>query len=442
MLVQMRDRGTQHFVIHAASKRVMAQESQSSRGAQQPIHNHSLQTAIDRVIAQESLSNECKLAYVRAIVLAISASLDTLVFFFPKTLIGADAVSPTIALISSTACAIAIGIVILLLHPAAWRWLARLQIAIPIFDSLLLALFITNIWRVFSVSKPDIITNIAALCCLVAVSGSIRIRRQASVLTTALALTDFAYAAWLFRLDLAVSLFALFTILGIGLLGMLIAGIVRRQGKNAAGRLLMQQFLPRNVVEAAFEQPAHLLDAPKQCEVTIMMTDLRNFTRYAESLDPLAVMNFLSQLQGFLSTIVEQHGGWVDKFMGDGMLAVFGAPEELENDAEQAVKAACLILDNIQQWSPLPIGIGIHSGSIVAGCVGTGRHLEFTAIGDAVNVASRLEALTKKTGCPLLISYDTQQKLENWPLISLGKLPIRGRNEPVEVFTIPSVKAN
>ncbi|MEO0457696.1 MAG: adenylate/guanylate cyclase domain-containing protein [Cyanobacteria bacterium P01_A01_bin.114] len=397
----------------------------------------SIQTTVNQVIAQEALKNERKVAYVKVIVLLISSALDVIVFLFPKSILGEATVSPTIAIIALSAFLISTGFLISLRQPFAWRWLPKLQIAIPLFDGLLLAFFITNIWRVLAASQPQIIANIAAFCCLLAASGGIRIRRQASVMTTVLALANFVYAAFLFRLNIAVSLFVLFTILGTGMIGMLTSGIVRRQGKNEAGRLLMHQFLPANVVDAAFEAPIRLFEEPRLCEVTIVMTDLRGFTRYAEKLEPVEVLEFLNQYQGLLSSIVEQHGGWVDKFMGDGMLAVFGVPRILENHAEQALKAAQAILLAGSQLSSLPIGIGVHSGSIVAGCLGTDGHLEFTVIGDTVNVASRLESLTKEVEVSLLISRTTQHCLKNISLESLGKMPIRGRDECLEVFTLP-----
>jgi len=401
-----------------------------------PVAKTTMQSKISRVIAEESLRNEQKFTYVRTIVLFISSVLDTLVFFFPQALLGKDSVPPTVALFSLSACLISTGLIIALMQPKAWQWLTILQTIIPLFDALLVALFITNIWHVLGESKPEIIANITAFCCLLAVSGGMRIRRRASILTTLLALANFSYAAILFRLDTTISLFALFTILGTGLLGMLTAGIVRRQGKNAAGRLLMQQFLPESVVEAAFESPNRLLEEPRECEVTIMMTDLRGFTQYAEKLKPVEVLSFLNNLQGNLSSIVEQQGGWVDKFMGDGMLAVFGAPRPLDNHAEQALKASQAILQGAKYWSPLAIGVGLHSGLIMSGCLGTGGHLEFTVIGDTVNVASRLEELTKQVGHPILVSIKTQRQIASSTLVSLGEVSIRGRDEQLEVFTL------
>lgn len=397
----------------------------------------SIQATVQRVIAKESLRNELKVAYVKVVVVLISSILDILVLFNPQ-LIGKPSIPPTVAILSASACIVYIGFLLALRQPSAWRWLPRLQIAIPLFDSLVLALFVTNISRVLGESQPQIVTNVAAFCCLLAVSGGIRIWRQASAITTVLALVNFGYAIILFRLTLIVGIFALLTILGTGLMGLLTSGIVRRQGKNEAGRLLMQQFLPANVVEAAFETPANLIEKPMTFDVTIMMTDLRGFTHYAEKLEPEAVFDFLNQIQGLLSTVVKRHGGWVNSFMGDGMLAVFGAPKVLDNHADQAVKAAQAILAEVQPLCPLPMGIGLHSGSIVAGCLGTDGHLEFSVIGDTVNVASRLETLTKEVDYSLLISQATQQRLKSQSLKPLGPMPIRGRDEHIEVFVLPS----
>ncbi|MEM1281110.1 MAG: adenylate/guanylate cyclase domain-containing protein [Cyanobacteria bacterium P01_H01_bin.152] len=396
--------------------------------------------AFKQAIAEASLSNERKIAYARFGTLAIASLLDILVFFFPKTLINADSVSPSIAIFSIIACCISAGFLLVLRRPNAWQNLLTLQVIIPVFDGILVALFTTNIWQVLAPTKPEIITNIAAFCCFLAVSGGIRVKSRSSIISTSLALGNFVYAAVLFQLDFAVSLFALFTILGTGFLGMLTASIVRRQGKNEAGRLLMRQFLPESVVETAFESPNRLLEEAQECEVTILVTDLRGFTNYSESMSPLEVLDFLNHIQSFLAETVEQHGGWVDKFMGDGMLAVFGAPAHLNNHAEQAFQAAQQILLKGKTKCPLPIGVGVHSGPIVAGCLGATGRLEFTVIGDTVNVASRLESLTKEWSTPLLMSSATAHQLRSpQKLRPLGSVPIRGREQGIEIFTLSEV---
>ncbi len=180
-----------------------------------------------------------------------------------------------------------------------------------------------------------------------------------------------------------------------------------------------------------------LLKQPRLCYVTIMVTDLRGFTHFAENLSPVEVLRFLNDLQGLQSAIVEAHGGWVNKFMGDGMLILFGAPEPLPDHAERALQAATTTIKEIRRVSSLPIGIGLHSGTVVAGCVGKGSRLEFTVIGDTVNVASRLEALTKVEKLPLLLSATTAEHLVDRSRITpLGLRQLRGRDDRLGVFSL------
>lgn len=400
-----------------------------SRGA-------TIQAALDQVVSQEAQRNELQMAYIRAGVLLISLLLDAAVFLFPQALLGKDQVPPTVVIISFCATLVALGLVAILRQGLTIAALHRWQMVIPVFDNLLLWAFITNIWRVLGETQPLILTNVVAFCSLVAVSGGLRLSRRAALLTSLLALANFGYAAALFRLNLALALFAAITVLGTGFLGLRMAVIVRRYVKNESGRVLMAHFLPKSVVEAAFESPLELLQQPQKYDVTVVVTDLREFTHFAESLEPQVALDFLNRYQGVLANLVERHGGWVDKFMGDGMLAVFGAPDPLENHARSALTAATAMVREVKQISPLAMGIGVHSGPVVAGCLGTGGRLEFTVISDTVNVAARLEALTKALGHAVLISETTQQQLGPWPMRSVGPQVIRGRTQTLELFTL------
>ncbi|MEA5450538.1 adenylate/guanylate cyclase domain-containing protein [Leptolyngbya sp. CCNP1308] len=395
-----------------------------------------IQAALNQVVSQEAHRNELQLSYVRMGVLLISLLLDVAVFLFPQVLLGKDHVPPTVMIISLCANLVALGLVVILRQGLSMEALHRWQVIIPIFDNLLLWAFITNIWRVLGATQPLIVTNVVAFCSLVAVSGGLRLSRRAALLTSLLALGNFSYAAVLFQLNLALALFAGITVFGTGYLGMRMAVIVRRHVKNESGRMLMAQFLPKSIVEAAFESPLELLQQSQKRDVTVVVTDLREFTHFAEALEPQAVLDFLNRYQGLLATIVEHHGGWVDKFMGDGMLAVFGAPDPLENHARSALTAATAMVREVPQFSPLAMGVGVHSGPVVAGCLGTSGRLEFTVIGDTVNVAARLEALTKTLGNGVLVSDATRQRAGTWPLQSVGLHPIRGRAQELELFTL------
>ena len=388
------------------------------------------------MLQREALRNERWVAYVRAAMLVASSCLDTLVFFFPQTLLGQSSVPPTVALISWTGSIGAITIAVLLNQRLGIHYLSRLQILVPLFDGVLLGIFITNIWDVLGETQPQIIINITAFCCLLALTGAIRFRQRASMATTVLALLNFAYASVLFGLNPAMAVFAGITITAIGALGMLISSLVQRQVKNEAGRALMTRFLPEQLVDAAFDTPLELLQQPRSCEVTVLFCDLRGFTQYSESLSPAEVLGFLSQFQGYLSSVVEQYEGSVISFMGDGMMAVFGAPQPLTNHADQALQAAQTMLRSIHKVCPLAMGVGLLTGAVVAGCLGSEGHLEFSVIGDTVNVASRIESLTKQMGQTLLVSATTQQQLTAPVLRSLGSHAIRGRSAQIELYTL------
>jgi class 3 adenylate cyclase len=166
------------------------------------------------------------------------------------------------------------------------------------------------------------------------------------------------------------------------------------------------------------------------------VTDLRRFTALSESMEPAAVMELLSRVQGRLAEEVRRRGGTVDKFMGDGMLAVFGAPEALEDHAGAALAAAREMVEAVRGMG-LALGVGVHTGPVVAGCLGSGARLEFTVLGDTVNTASRLQDLTKEVGAPLCASGDTVTAAggaERHGLLERGEIALRGRAAPVRVF--------
>jgi class 3 adenylate cyclase len=173
-------------------------------------------------------------------------------------------------------------------------------------------------------------------------------------------------------------------------------------------------------------------------EVTVMFIDVRDFTPFAEAHsaeDTVARLNALFQI---VVPAVVDAGGHVNKFLGDGALAVFGAPNNLLNHADAAVAAAVLIHRLVAECSDgaLRIGIGINTGKVIAGTIGGGSKLEFTLIGDTVNVAARVEQLTKITGDSILLTNQTVDALAHQPrgLIDRGSHRLKGKAAAVEVF--------
>jgi class 3 adenylate cyclase len=172
-----------------------------------------------------------------------------------------------------------------------------------------------------------------------------------------------------------------------------------------------------------------------EVEVSIMFCDVRGFTSYAENAEATEVIASLNRLFETMVPIVDRHGGHVDKFMGDGLLAVFGAPEAYPDHADRAVAAACEIVTAVNgEGNGLAVGAGVNTGRVVAGSIGGAGRLNFSVIGDAVNVAARVEAATRQTGDDVLVTAATRDAMtRRLALISRGTVPLKGKSAPVEV---------
>ncbi len=172
--------------------------------------------------------------------------------------------------------------------------------------------------------------------------------------------------------------------------------------------------------------------------VAVLFSDIRDFTRRSEGMTPESLIDMLNQYFTEMTDVVHANDGTVDKFIGDGMMAFFGAPQQLDNPSQNAVDAALQMLERLetlnrklveQGFEPLRIGIGIHVGEVIIGHVGSASRHEYTAIGDAVNTASRVEGLTKDAGCPLLVTRPVFAALaRRTGFADLGSKEIRGRS--------------
>ena len=174
----------------------------------------------------------------------------------------------------------------------------------------------------------------------------------------------------------------------------------------------------------------------EEVEVTIMFIDIRGFTPFAERTPADEVVAALNELFEQFVAAIHAHGGHVDKFVGDGLLAVFGAPRRLADHADKALQAALEIAEQLHSKANLTIGIGLNSGTVVAGNVGGAGRLEFSVIGDPVNVAARVEAATRQTGDTILLAERTRELLtgEHPSLTERPGVTLKGKSAPVRVF--------
>ncbi len=180
--------------------------------------------------------------------------------------------------------------------------------------------------------------------------------------------------------------------------------------------------------------------------VAVLFSDIRGFTTLSEKASPDEVMQMLSTYHDHMVREIFRHGGTIDKFLGDGIMATFGTPNPAEDDAQRAVDAgigmelALQALNRQRRQSgqpPIVQGIGIHYGPAIVGNIGTEERLEFTAIGDTVNTASRIESSCKKYGETFVISEAVKKLIDSsTPLRLLGDLKAQGRSETVSVFAV------
>ena len=237
--------------------------------------------------------------------------------------------------------------------------------------------------------------------------------------------------------------------------GWLRRGALHQRQKQQIQRLLGQTTSPAVASQLWDQRDALLRDGQfvgKEVDATVLFTDTQDFTSISEQLPPSEVLKWLNRGMGLLVDEITSHGGIINKFTGDGLLAVFGAPISQGSavDARHAVDAALAIAARLEhlnreftneQAPPMRVRIGMHSGPVIAGSMGSSSRLEYTVMGDTVNCASRLESLArvpKDQVCRILFSRQTLLQCLNDDLIwtSVGRLQVKGRQQGVDVLEL------
>jgi len=217
----------------------------------------------------------------------------------------------------------------------------------------------------------------------------------------------------------------------------------RQIARQAEQRLALERFLAPEVAEMVVANPDIRLGGSNQT-VTVLFADIRGFTPMSEKLEPGRVVEVLNEFFTRVTDVIFDHGGMIDKYIGDAVMAVFGAPISKGNDAANAVESAIQIQRTMaemnldaaaRQWPELSVGIGINTGVVTAGNIGSPRRLEYTVMGDSVNIASRL--VTHAPAGEIFISQTTAAELEEkFSLVSLPALRLKGRKERVNLFRV------
>ncbi|MCG3179205.1 MAG: Adenylate cyclase 1 [Phycisphaerae bacterium] len=289
-------------------------------------------------------------------------------------------------------------------------------------------------------------------CSGLVISAALRVSRRAT-----------AYAGWL-GLGMLVGVFLIRRNLPLGnFIGILsIYVVVGGTGYYVARRMRamvaaisrnarLARFMPPELVAEAARNPNLLRLGGRRQSVTILFADIRNFTPLAESRAPEDVIGLLNDYFRVATEAIFRYRGTLDKFMGDALMALFGAPLTNPDDADRAVSAAVQIMGQLADLNArlvgagrpsLQIGIGINTATVIAGNVGTEQRMDYTVIGDGVNVAARLEKLTKQYDTKILISESTWQGLhDKRDAVCHGPLALPGRSGQVTVYGLPTAAA-
>ncbi|MBI5117205.1 adenylate/guanylate cyclase domain-containing protein [Candidatus Poribacteria bacterium] len=207
-----------------------------------------------------------------------------------------------------------------------------------------------------------------------------------------------------------------------------------------------QRYVSAQIVEEILQrsEPVNLQGERKT--VSILLSDIRGFTTLSEQMEPEDLVQFLNSYFSAMIDIIFEHEGTLDKFMGDAVLALFGAPVSHEDDPLRSVKAAMAMqaklrdLNDIWRTNGKPsirIGIGISTGEVVVGNIGSERRMEYTVIGQDVNYAQRIEALTKDLPANVLISESTYERIKEHVVVEkFGPLAIKGKKDPITVYGV------
>jgi adenylate cyclase len=221
----------------------------------------------------------------------------------------------------------------------------------------------------------------------------------------------------------------------------LVEGREKRQVRG-----LFSRYLSKDVYEQVLANPSLAELGGKRRTMSVLFSDMRGFTTLSESGDPEALVQQLNEYFSRMVDVVFEHRGTLDKFVGDMVMALYGAPLDDEDHAEHAVATAVAMVRALEElnagWAAqgrptLGIGIGINSGEMIAGTIGSRQVRSYTVIGDAVNLGARLESLNKEYGTSIIISDATRRQLRSsWPLRPLGSVVVKGKSVAVDIYEV------
>jgi adenylate cyclase len=253
------------------------------------------------------------------------------------------------------------------------------------------------------------------------------------------------------------NLIRLVMILSLALILILVARqgrvLLERAVRETSMRLNLTRYLPRELAPVLTEQAFASLRQGRRAHVTVLFLDMRASTSFGEIMDPAQLAIFITSFRRRVLRAASRHGGVIDKFTGDGAMILFGVPGTGDDDARRALACGRTLLQLIRRWNikrqfdpPVRIGIGIHTGEVFCGVVGDESRLEFTVVGETVNIASRIEQATKGADCDMLASREAVREageerfwtqVEHEPLPGVTRSVVLMKPDPIQESSMP-----
>lgn len=226
----------------------------------------------------------------------------------------------------------------------------------------------------------------------------------------------------------------------------LIAQLQQKVEEQEKTLRLFMKYVPETVVERALSTSGDSIFEGEQRTITVLFCDIRGFTRLSEEMLPREVVAFLNDYYGVMTQAVKKHGGSVHQFVGDEVFAAFGAPVAVTEAEEKAVACAIEMIEKVRLLNEkytrrfnreIEVGIGINSGEVIAGNMGSEDRMEYSLTGDTVNTGKRIETLTKDSPNAIYVSHSVFEKVQHrYPARSFDPIAVHGKKEPIRVYEI------
>lgn len=224
--------------------------------------------------------------------------------------------------------------------------------------------------------------------------------------------------------------------------------IERRSKREISG--MFGQYIPSELVDEMSENPAACSMDAENRNMSVLFSDVRGFTTISEGLEPAELSDLMNAILTPLTGVIHENRGTIDKYMGDAIMAFWGAPLNDEHHARHALKAGCEMIERLQAlkhefkergWPDINVGVGINTGEMSVGNMGSEFRMAYTVLGDTVNLGSRLEGLTKNYGVDIIVNETTKDAVPEYVYRQLDKVRVKGKNEPVTIYEPVSLES-